>query len=236
MSQLKTKSLTEQVYETIKHEIISCVFQPGQQIAQRQLAERYNTGITPIREALQKLSQEGLVQSIPRFGYLVMPITLADMGEIFELRSILETSAARLAALRATPEQLEHLSELANYTYIYRDRNSYSDFLSVNREFHLAVAEASGNRRLVDTISQCLSELNRVFYLGLDIKDSADEMRMEHQTLFEALKNRDADRAEQVVLAQITRSQQRVFDALLQSGEKPDLLVQNIQLVRPLHG
>lgn len=83
------ESLAGQAYEAIRNEIITCRLRPGQQIAQPQLAERYQTGTTPVRDALQRLAQEGLVQPIPRFGYLVTQITLSDVTEMYELRSIL---------------------------------------------------------------------------------------------------------------------------------------------------
>ena len=226
-----SQSLAGQVYEIIKKDIITCTFKPGQQIAQQQLADRYSVGVTPVREALQKLTREGLIQPIPRFGYLVTPITVADVAEVFELRTILETAAARLAALRATPEQLEHLSELASSTYIFKVRDSYSDFLVHNREFHVAVALASGNRRLVASVAQVMDEMTRMFHLGLDVKDSAGEMRDEHQELVEMLRRKDSVRAEQVVLAQILRSQGRIFEALRPGSERPatEGLVQAIQ-------
>jgi DNA-binding GntR family transcriptional regulator len=228
-----SQSLAGQVYEIIKREIITCAFKPGQQIAQQQLADRYTVGVTPVREALQKLTREGLIQPIPRFGYLVTPITVADVAEVFELRTILETAAARLAALRASSDQLEHLSELAGSTYVFKVRESYSDFLGHNREFHVAVARASGNRRLADSVAQVMDEMTRMFHLGLDVKDSADEMRNEHQELVDRLRQKDPIGAEQVVLAQISRSQARIFEALRPGADRPatDGLVQSIQFL-----
>jgi DNA-binding GntR family transcriptional regulator len=227
-----SQSLATQTYETIKREIITCVLQPGQQIAQPQLAERYGVGVTPVREALQKLTREGLIQSIPRFGYLVTPITVTDVSEIFELRAILECAAVRLAASRSTSAQLDVLDGLADCTYVYKDRSSYTDFLLHNREFHIELAIASGNQRLVDVISQSLDELNRVFHLGLDLKDSAEEMRCEHRDLVNALIKKDADTAEQVALEQINRSKQRVFEALIPYGHNssPDSIGQIIHM------
>ncbi len=224
------QSLAEQVYETIKNDIITCALQPGQQIAQPQLAERYEVGVTPVREALQRLAQEGLVQAVPRFGYIVTPITVSDVAEIYELRSILESAAARLAAQRASPAQLDKISALASYTYVYKDPLSYSNFLAHNSEFHLAVAAASGNRRLVEEISQLLDALTRVFHLGLDIRDSAEEMRDEHRALSEALCRRDALEAERIVQEQIAHSQQRVLEALLPAASGvPRMFGQSVQ-------
>ncbi|HNR46965.1 MAG TPA: GntR family transcriptional regulator [Anaerolineaceae bacterium] len=227
-------SLAGQVYEAIKKDIISCALGPGQQIAQQQLAERYGAGITPVREALQKLTREGLVLTIPRFGYLVTTITISDVAEIFELRAILESAAARLAAARASDEQVEQLAGLAGYTYVYKDRDSYSDFLTHNRAFHIALAKASGNKRLIEAISHLMDELTRMFHLGLDLKDSAAEMRQEHQELVEVLHQRNPEEAEKIVLAQINRSRQRIYEALLPGTDNsPDHIRQNIQLDQP---
>jgi len=227
-------SLAGQVYEAIKKDIISCTLGPGQQIAQQQLAERYGVGITPVREALQKLTREGLVLTIPRFGYLVTTITISDVAEIFELRAILESAAARLAAARASDEQVEQLAGLAGYTYVYKDRDSYSDFLTHNRAFHIALAKASGNKRLIEAISHLMDELTRMFHLGLDLKDSAAEMRQEHQELVEVLRQRNPEEAEKIVLAQINRSRQRIYEALLPGTDNSlDHIRQNIQLAQP---
>jgi DNA-binding GntR family transcriptional regulator len=228
------QSLADQVYETIKNDIITCALEPGQQIAQPELAEKYQTGTTPIREALQRLAQEGLVQPIPRFGYIVTPITLSDVTEMYELRTILESAAARLAAVRGPKEQLDKIAELANYTYVYKDHDSYTRFLAHNTEFHRLVAVASGNLRLVEAISRLIDELTRVFHLGLDIKDSAEEMLTEHKALAVALCKRDPDEAERIVQAQIAYSQQLVLEALVPAveGGFPSTLGRTVQ-IRP---
>ncbi|MBN1146260.1 MAG: GntR family transcriptional regulator [Anaerolineales bacterium] len=227
-----SQSQADQVYELIKNDILTCALRPGQQIAQPQLAERYDAGITPIREALQRLAQKGLVQPVPRFGYIVAPITLADVNAVYELRAILESAAARLAAMRGEPGQIEKIAELANHTYTYKDHESYASFLAHNAEFHRAVAAASGNNKLAERISQTLDELTRVFHLGLDIKDSAEEMRAEHMQLVEALRKRDPDEAERIVRAQVARSRQRVLEALVHGADldMPGALGQIVQI------
>jgi len=207
-------SLSDQAYNSIKEAIITCALGPGEQIVQSQLAERYGIGTTPVREALQRLAQEGFVRAVPRFGYVVTPVTFTDVQEIYELRAIVETAAVRLAAVRGTTEQLRQIAETADFTYKYRDIGSYASFLNLNADFHRSVAGLAGNARLVDQVSRLLDELNRVFHLGLDLRDSAHEMRDEHLALADALTQRDPDRAEAIVRSQIERSQQRVLEAL----------------------
>ena len=210
-----TQSLADKAYDVIKADIITCVLEPGQQIVQSQLAERYEIGTTPIREALQRLALEGFVQPIPRFGYVVSSITFSDVHEIYELRSIVESAAARLAAVRGSQERLEQIRAHADFAYVYKERQSYVGFLARNVDFHRSIAEVAGNQRLVDLVSRLLDELTRVFHLGLDVKDSAEEMRDEHIALAQALCERDPDRAEQIVQSQIARSQNRVLEALI---------------------
>jgi DNA-binding GntR family transcriptional regulator len=214
-------SLTTQAYDAIKFDVITCAWQPGQQIAQHQLVEQYGFGTTPIREALQRLAQEGLVEPIPRFGYVVAQITLSDVREIYELRSILESAAARLAATRAKEQQLDQVAQTVHFTYVHGNRHTYSDFLARNAQFHRSIAALAGNERLAEQISRLLDEMTRIFHLGLDLRDSAEEMRNEHVVLARALGARNPDLAEQTVRDQIARSRERVLEAL--AGRSADV-------------
>ena len=204
----------DRAYSKIRRDILNCALEPGLQIAQPQLVERFGLGITPVREALKRLEQEGLVKAIPRFGYLITPITVEDIESIYELRLVLEKSAVRFAAQRATDEQLSEISKNARFTYRYQDPESYQTFLDSNVSFHTAVAMTSRNRRLAEAISKLLEEMNRIFYLGLELRDSADEMQGEHIELAEALLKRDAELIERIVGSQITRSKRRVLEML----------------------
>ncbi len=206
--------LSEQAYQLIKNDIVTCKLAPGQMIGQAALNQTYQVGVTPIREALRQLAQEGFVQSVPRMGYIVSLITVQDIEEIYEMRMILEVAAVRMAAARGGMDQLKAISRSANFTYTYKDPLSYTEFLTQNAGFHHEIAVASGNQRLADSISRTLDELNRVFHLGLDYRDSAEEMSMDHITLAQSLLERDADQAETLVRGEITRSRDRVLHAL----------------------
>ena len=206
--------LSEQAYQFIKNDIVTCKLAPGQMIGQAALTQAYQVGVTPIREALRQLAQEGFVQSVPRMGYIVSLITVQDIGEIYEMRMILEVAAVRMAAARGSIEQLKAILHAANFTYTYKDPDSYTEFLAQNASFHHEIAMASGNQRLADSISKTLDELNRVFHVGLDYRDSAEEMSMDHSALAKALLERDADQAEKMVQGEITRSRERVLQAL----------------------
>lgn len=208
-------SLADQAYNVIWKDILNCVLDPGSQIAQSQLVERYDFGITPIREALKRLEQEGFVRSIPRFGYIITPITIKDVEDLYDLRLTLEESAVRKAIQRASDDQLIQLQERANFTYTYQNRETYLHFLEHNISYHYAIALASGNRKLADILAETLNEMTRIFNLGLELRDSAHEMHHEHVVLSNALFARDTERAVQIVTEQIITSRKRVVEDLM---------------------
>jgi DNA-binding GntR family transcriptional regulator len=208
-------SLAEQAYQTLKDAIITGTLSPGELIGERELAHRYQLGKTPIREALHALQQEGLVEAIPRAGYMVSTITTRDVQELFEVRSILETAAAGLAATNASKEELQHLRESVDFEYTHGDWASYKAFLNANTEFHYGVAQASGNQHLAKIVLRLLENLERLFHIELDLRDSAAEMQAEHKTLVEALAEGDSEKARQVMAEQIQKSRDRVMEAIV---------------------
>lgn len=222
MKNIEKQFLSSQAYQLIKEAIVTCELMPGQLIVQSDLAGRYGVGVTPVREALRRLGLEGFVIAVPRLGYQVSSITLQDVQEIFELRLILECAAGRLATERATPDQLQKIAEYANFTYVYKKRDSYIKFLRHNADFHLLIATVTRNQRLIRQENKILDELHRVFHLGLDVRDSADEMRADHIRLSEALNKRDPDLVEKIIRKEIITSQDRVLEALKQVQKNTD--------------
>jgi DNA-binding GntR family transcriptional regulator len=207
-------SLAERAYHLLRADIISCVLKPGQQVVQTRLAERYQIGTTPIRDALHRLARENLVQPVPRSGYVITPITLTDIQEMFELRYLLESFAARMAASRGSEDDLQKIVRLADITYVFKDKESYLERIALNADFHRAIATAAGNQRIADPLAGLLDELARFFYLTYDLKDLSEAMRHEHHLLVEAICSRKPDRAGQVAGDLVARAQQRAFEAV----------------------
>lgn len=207
-------SLTQLAYDRIRQDILTCTLEPGTHVVQREFAEAYGLGKTPVHNALEKLAQDGLLQAIPRFGYRISPITLGDVRELFEMRLIIEVEVAGLAAMRASAEDIERIVELASFTYKHGRKETYQAFLAFNTDFHRLIAVSAGNRRLVASVVSVLEELTRVFHLGLDLKDSAEEMRDDHVAIANAISNHDPSAAKDLARGEITRSQDRVMQAL----------------------
>ncbi len=205
------RSLAAHVYEDLKKDILSCELRPGQEVFEGQLAERYGFSKTPIREALNTLRQEGYVQVVPRRGYVITPVSVQDVQHIFHVRLLLEPSAAELAAQRVTGEELAELRRLAQH----KPTQSSAERMAVNRSFHLAVAEASRNARLVAFIGKLLEEVERVYHLGLDVKAGDAVHHDHHQALVDALMKGDHHLARDIMAEAVQASRKRVMEALV---------------------
>jgi len=214
-------SLAERAYVRLRQEILTCDLAPGQVVSERELARRYEMSKTPIREALSQVCHDGLMQRLPGRGYMVAPITVKDIQDIFDLRLILELAAAKRAAENPSPKQIAALKELAGVRYNPDDRESHIAFLQTNRTFHLTLAEATGNQRLVDSLEELLIEMDRIFHLGLRLRDSSDEMVREHQEVVAALEIGDVEAIQDSITRQIIASRDRVMEAILQGELQP---------------
>lgn len=206
-------TLTTRVFQALKADIIRCELRPGQDVYEGQLAERYGASKTPIREALNTLRHEGYVQVIPRRGYRIAPVSIQDVQHIFHVRLLLEPSAAELAAQRVSGEQLAELRRLAQH----RPAQSHVDRLADNRAFHLAVAEASGNPRLVSFIGRLLEDVERLYHIGIELNSPELGQSDHHHLLVDALMTGDHHLARDTMAEAVQMSRKRIMDALIGS-------------------
>lgn len=177
-------SLRNQVVDALREEILTNRLKPGSVLLEREFATRFGVSKTPVREALSLLVHEGLVELLPRKGYLVSSTTIRDAQDYFDLRVILEGAAAEAAARRLTGEQLRQLEALAAPD---NPQEGVGRMLERNFAFHMLIARASGNSRLATLIERLLRETTRLITLGF--------VPGEHERLIGALRARDPIRA-----------------------------------------
>jgi DNA-binding GntR family transcriptional regulator len=201
---------------------------PGSQVTEQSLAERYGLTRAAVRAALGRLRQQRWIEVSPRKGYVVRPLTLRDIRDLYAVRSLLEPAAAELAARNATESDLAHLQELAHLTtYEGSEYQAIKGFLEANTRFHVAVASASGNERLAHVLQELLAEMERMMHFGLSAANRNFEMRQEHDELVHALLSRDLDGAAKAVLDQLGTSQRMVESVLLQNP-----MLENVNLAQ----
>ncbi len=208
-------TLANQAYQQLHHEILTCVLIPGQVVSERELARRYAVSKTPMREALAQTCYEGLMTRLPGRGYMVAPITIKDIRDLFDLRLILEVTAAERAAQNPSSALIAGLRAMSTVKYEPAEPETHISFLNTNRAFHLALAEAATNRRLVGLLEDLFNEMERLFHLGLRLRDSSEEMRREHQEVVAALEKGDISAVRAVITDQIITSRDRILEAIL---------------------
>jgi len=223
---------SDDAFDAIRRAVLRCELTPGELVTEAELAARFKLRRAATRVALERLSMVGLLRPVPRRGYVVKPITLRDVNDLFQLRAIVESAAVRLAAGRVNAEDLRRLDRICTAGYQPGNRESEADFLHANSEFHIMIASASGNDRLVMTVAQLLAEMERLFHFGLARRDRSQEMQQEHQALIDALARGDADAAERMTREELASSKAMVLDALISSESLLDVSISHTTFPR----
>ncbi|MFC7397454.1 GntR family transcriptional regulator [Chelatococcus sp. GCM10030263] len=206
------KLVRNRVYELVRREILSCSIMPGAELREADLAGRFGVSKSPVRDAMQKLELEGLVEIEPRRGHRVRPISVSDAEDVLEMRFILETACVRKAALVASDEELGDLDR-------YRDADSSSNavFTEYNRTFHNRLAMLSRNRRLAEETARLMELYERLCMISLaaiaDRGGSEGPLR-DHNEIIDALQARNGNAAARVVRRHIGKSQAQILRAL----------------------
>ena len=211
--------LANLAYERIRGDVIRCMLDPGLRVTRAQLEERYGLGAAPIREALARLCHEGLVQVIPREAYVIAPMTLKQVHDIFDARLVLEPIVARLAAGRIDATQIRRLRELdveVVESYDGAEHTHLEKRFQANRAVHLAIAQSTGNERLVEIVASLHVACERVFHLSFLL---AEQLGLclpsrSHEPTIAALEAGDGALAEQLMADEIRMLKAYALDAL----------------------
>jgi len=157
--------------------------------------ERLGIGRTPTREALRRLAQERLVEVYPRRGMFVTSVEIRDLASLAEVRSALESHAARLAAERATEEDRSELESLLD-ELAGRGDLDVRELMALDERIHRQVYRLAHNPFLEATLEEYYVLALRIWYLALDRAPELEQAVLGHRELLEAIRDGDADRAE----------------------------------------
>jgi DNA-binding GntR family transcriptional regulator len=228
--------LGESAYTALRQAILSCSIPPGATLTEATVMERLKVGKSTCRFALVRLMQEGFVRSLPRQGYLVVPIRLADVEELFALRLLLEPEAARLAAGKVDADMLLRLERAGRNNKVSKDAgNRIGFFLDANREFHWAIAVASGNSRLAKSISGLLDEMKRLVALGFASGNDSPEIEGDHLELIKALAAGDGDAAAAISRRHIERFRDMTLERVLDTIRRGDVPLPSVRETKAFH-
>ena len=203
-------SYSEQAYRHIKKQIVSLALGPGVVINESALQEALGFGRTPIREALQRLSLEKLVNIIPRRGMLVADIGITDLPKLFEMRVVLESLAARVAARRGRPHHWQQMSAVLEQLPDSGHSNYNEALVMVDQSCHEIIYEAADNPFLADTLTTHYALSLRLWYYFLNEIGDMRGAILEHQHVLEALRERDGEEAARLMGEHIQAFQEEI--------------------------
>jgi DNA-binding GntR family transcriptional regulator len=189
---------TQRAYAEIRDRITSLDLAPGAQVNEQQLADDMDMGLVPVREALKLLAHESLIAITPRHGLYVADVNIPDLQQLSEMRLTLEALSARLAADRATPDDLAVLTALRQENLARAGKDS-RDLLDLDHRFHQAVARAAHNKYLAAALERLFGLSQRLWYLALPRLEGLPSSVEKHLVLVEAISSGDAERAEQTM-------------------------------------
>ncbi len=189
------RSQAEIAYDLLKSRILDLELRPGELVTERRLIKLTGCGRTPVREAMQRLQRDGLLQIVPFRGAFVADVSSRDVDEISQVRERLESFAAGLAARRATQDDLQRLHALLDGLEP-PEAHTARDFFETDRAFHTLIVEASGHRRIREIIGTLNDQIQRLRYLSAADPARAAEAHREHRAIAAALDARDPAAAE----------------------------------------
>ena len=183
-------NLTDKLREDILRENISL----GSKLTEKNICEQYSVSRTPVRESLQKLSSEGLIELIPNKGAYVIGFSIGDMRDLYKMRCVYEVQAVTWAIERIYKEELENLEKIIEYLELATDKKDINKLRSFNIEFHKIIYEASHNRMLIDTLTTYQYYINNSALVETYRPEQIAQIFEEHAEIFDAFIDRSVRR------------------------------------------
>lgn len=218
---LSPNSYPTRIYGVLKRRISDGELSLGAKLTEAHLVKEFGISRTPIREALNRLAQEGLVTIKPYRGAFVASLSEDEVRELFEVREALEGMAARMAAMRIEKQVLEELGRRLKKGIAASSRDVYARYSQADREFHEAVAQASGNRELIDLLGSLASRIQIIRRQTVRLSSRARRSFREHLKVIDALGRRNPDLAEARMRSHIRAVKAELLTSLAGRGGGP---------------
>jgi DNA-binding GntR family transcriptional regulator len=186
---------------------------------EEQLASMLKMSRTPAREAMLRLAQDGLVEVRPRHGMRIKPVSVADIREIYEVLTGLESTAAALAAQRQDQgDSIGRLREAIAEMNLALEHNDRRRWASADERFHTLLVEASGNSRIAELVQTFFGQSHRVRMLTLFLRPKPINSNRDHEAVVKAIAAHDAERARDFHYLHRQRSGQMLVELLVRHG------------------
>ncbi|NEU32259.1 GntR family transcriptional regulator [bacterium LRH843] len=205
------KSLRDVALEFLREAIFIGYYKPGDHLKEREISKLLGISTTPVKEALRILGHEGIVETIPRKGTFVSELIDTSIEEFMMLKAELEGLASRLAALKITDHEIEGLSKQIEIMRALTHSGDHENIVRENFKFHMLIREAAKSPMLCITVNNVVAFDNAFRKRALRHQVEIEEGFLEHKKIYEAIKDRNADLAEDVMKNHIMRTAAHVL-------------------------
>ena len=206
-------SRVDAAYGAIRRHILDNVYPPGHQVLESALAEELQISRTPVREALIRLAQEGLVEVIPRHGMRVLPLSPSDMRDIYVVLTALESAAAEaLARRRPSDAELRPLVEATRDMTRALKADDLDAWAAADERFHHGLVELAGNRTLIDAVARVGDRVHRARMFTLRLRPKPVNSTREHLAMLERIRAGDDEGAVKVNRAHRDRASRELIE------------------------
>ena len=215
LSPIPKARLNDSVYNVIRENILSQVFVPDQRLDLSELSQQLGVSATPVKDALNRLAAEGLIEIIPRRGTYVTSLKPTEIIETFEVRNALEVMAVQLFLERASDAELQEIagmvSQLDEFASSPNKNAIYQDYVTIDSAMHHRIVELSRNQRLLAAHERehTHTYMARVRY-GTS-EESLEQAQEEHRELREALLARNIPQAQAILTKHIQRAKESLL-------------------------
>lgn len=213
MEEYQEYSLRGRVFQKLRDDILKSEYQENEELRESTLGKKLGVSRTPVREALRQLELEGLVKIIPNKGAYVTGITGKDVKDIYLIRSLLEGLCARWATEHITEEQIEKLEEillLSEFHAQKKQKDTPDQVVELDGKFHEVLYEASNSRILEHVLSDFHKYVQMARQASVGREHRVEKSIQEHREILEAIKAKDAKRAEQLANEHILKVMQNL--------------------------
>lgn len=204
-----------QVYEEIKQDILNNTYPAGTIMVERKLCDIYNVSRSPIRNALQKLSYEGLLTFVPGKGVIVPEFSIEDILEVYDLIELLQSFAITTCISRLNDVALETLEDILDKMKAARQQGNIALATEWDQKFHKYIITFSGNKRLVDVFENLHNQSMRFQASTLDDQNLAEKSYNEHLQLYQCIKDKDVAKAKNAIKTHYHNVKQHYINMLI---------------------
>ncbi len=203
------------VYNRLRDDILNQIYKKGEALTESKITKDLGVSRTPVRESFVQLQLDGLVDAIPNKGVIVRGLSIMDTQDMYDIRAYIEGIATKRACENITDEKLDQLKDAISKEEEYTGHKDYQGFQSADYQFHDLIVKSS-NSRIFENMLITMIQYTRIARVkSLSLEGRAQESINEHQAIYQAIKNHEANQAKELMEKHIRNAKESFIKTLL---------------------